>query len=506
MQSQLEESTEAISSHITRIQQLANDEAIDDNIKSLIYRVQKWDKLAQPLQLKSQASGMPHEISENLGYQLRNLALFLHNEKGKTKEALTLVDAMKDVFAELDGLAELFNSDSNVLNKLIQGEQETKAVLAEMDAVQKQAETLKESATTSSVNAFVERVKQLDARLKTIELDPETRTKARESLCYMARATAIELHNTKQETAEALTIARALATEFDDMPSLRLKLNEDVAILIQQQVLSMSRNVPSRSSTTASRSGSSSSIPGSVIAIAIIVLIIITLAIVEISSSPSDSSSNTSKPTSSYSQSSDSGSTTSSYTVTLNKYRGSGGTSSVTVKNGSSMPRATAPSRSGYVFKGYYSSSNGDGTKYYDSNMNSVHTWDKSSGGTLYAYWEIQQESKFTESASSGDPVYIDIVSIFPEIGIYTQGSSNYSEFVCRCKASSGTTVWVYMSCSEYKSNFDSSAPTSIFNFYADKKTFSSKRIHGTAKEAEDIMSGLSSDTGTMVIDFSSVD
>jgi hypothetical protein len=170
------------------------------------------------------------------------------------------------------------------------------------------------------------------------------------------------------------------------------------------------------------------------------------------------------------------------------------------------MPTATAPTRSGYTFKGYYSSSNGGGTQYYDANMKSVHNWDKSSGGTLYAYWVKKAEEKFTSSASSGDAVYADIVSIFPEIGIYTQGNSYYSYFVCRCKTSSGSTVWVYMTCTEYKNNFDSSASTSIFNQYAEEVTYSSsKRIHGTATRAESIMSGLSSDTGTMVIDFSSL-
>ena len=150
MQSQLEESTDKIESHIARIQQLVNDEAISDNINSLIRRVQKWDKLAQPLQLKSQASGMPHEISERLGQQLRGLALYLHNEKGKTEEALTLVNAMKDVFAELFGLADLFDSDSDALNDLLQGEEEAKALLAELDAVQKQGESLKTFATSAA--------------------------------------------------------------------------------------------------------------------------------------------------------------------------------------------------------------------------------------------------------------------------------------------------------------------------------------------------------------------
>ena len=117
MQSALEESTDEIEKHIERIKSLANDEAVSSNIDSLIRRVEKWDVLAQPLQLKSQASGMPHEISEHLGSELRNLALYLHNEKGLTKEALTLVNAIKSVFAELGVLSDLFETDSGAFNK-----------------------------------------------------------------------------------------------------------------------------------------------------------------------------------------------------------------------------------------------------------------------------------------------------------------------------------------------------------------------------------------------------
>ena len=345
MQSQLEESTDKIESHIARIQQLVNDEAISDNINSLIRRVQKWDKLAQPLQLKSQASGMPHEISERLGQQLRGLALYLHNEKGKTEEALTLVNAMKDVFAELFGLADLFDSDSDALNDLLQGEEEAKALLAELDAVQKQGESLKTFATTASVNSFVDRVRKLDAKLKTIDLDAETRTKVRENLCYMARSIAIDLHNTRQKTSDALTISRALASEFSDMPSLALKLNQDVATLNQQLVLSLGRNVPSRSYSTPSRSSSNSSNPGCLIAIAIIVIIIIAAIAGGGNSSSSKSSTTTSKPSSSYSQNSgNTGNNSSSY----------GGNNSSSNKSNTTTPTSNTITLSKSNFETYF--------------------------------------------------------------------------------------------------------------------------------------------------------
>ena len=116
-------------------------------------------------------------------------------------------------------------------------------------------------------------------------------------------------------------------------------------------------------------------------------------------------------------------------------------------------------------------------------------------------------ETRFSSSSTSGSKVYADIVSIFPSIGIYTEGSSNYKNFVCECRTSSGSTVWVYMTVSEYRTYFDSDASSSIYNEYAEEVTFSrGKRIHGTVKTANSVMSGLSADTGTYVIDFSSFD
>lgn len=77
-----------------------------------------------------------------------------------------------------------------------------------------------------------------------------------------------------------------------------------------------------------------------------------------------------------------------SYTVTFNKQGGSGGTYSVEAYYDDDMPYATKPSKSGYEFLGYYSSTNGNGTKYYDKYMNSVRKWDKKYDTTLYAYWD----------------------------------------------------------------------------------------------------------------------
>lgn len=80
--------------------------------------------------------------------------------------------------------------------------------------------------------------------------------------------------------------------------------------------------------------------------------------------------------------------TANTYTVQFDKQNGSGGTTSVNATYDSAMPPATAPSRAGYTFAGYYTSANGGGTQYYDENMVSVSYWHITTNpSTLYANW-----------------------------------------------------------------------------------------------------------------------
>jgi uncharacterized repeat protein (TIGR02543 family) len=59
--------------------------------------------------------------------------------------------------------------------------------------------------------------------------------------------------------------------------------------------------------------------------------------------------------------------TAKTYTITLNKDGGTGGSSTVTGTYGSAMPSVTVPTKTGYTFGGYYTSTNGGGTQYYTS-------------------------------------------------------------------------------------------------------------------------------------------
>ena len=78
------------------------------------------------------------------------------------------------------------------------------------------------------------------------------------------------------------------------------------------------------------------------------------------------------------------------YEIVFNTAGGSGGTSSILASYGCAMPMATAPTKTGYVFLGYYTSTEGAGVKYYEADMSSARNWDITSGTTLYAYWRGQ--------------------------------------------------------------------------------------------------------------------
>lgn len=84
--------------------------------------------------------------------------------------------------------------------------------------------------------------------------------------------------------------------------------------------------------------------------------------------------------------------------VTFDKQGGSGGTSSVSNYYNQAYDSISKPSKTGYTFDGYYTSTGGYGTKYYDENGDPCYlTWGSSSSSmTLYAKWTSSTPSTKT--------------------------------------------------------------------------------------------------------------
>gem|GEM_PF-1518324 len=87
------------------------------------------------------------------------------------------------------------------------------------------------------------------------------------------------------------------------------------------------------------------------------------------------------------------------YTVTLdNQDATTAGASSVTATYDQAMPSIASnlPAKTGYTFNGYYSGTNSSGTKYYNADGTSAHSYDINDDATLYAYWTPNTNTAYT--------------------------------------------------------------------------------------------------------------
>ncbi len=88
--------------------------------------------------------------------------------------------------------------------------------------------------------------------------------------------------------------------------------------------------------------------------------------------------------------------------VTFGKNGGTGGDNYVTCTKGQPMPKRTMPTKTSYVFDGYWNTTGAGGVKYYNADGTSAHTWDKSGSVTLWAKWVKPVACKVTFGKNGG--------------------------------------------------------------------------------------------------------
>ena len=98
--------------------------------------------------------------------------------------------------------------------------------------------------------------------------------------------------------------------------------------------------------------------------------------------------------------------TPNSYVITFNKQSGTGGTDNCTIVYDTTdpLPTITAPTRTGYTFMGYYTSTGGAGVQRLDGSCNWVNTTNTTFTGatTLYAYWVALPEDSYIVTYANG--------------------------------------------------------------------------------------------------------
>lgn len=500
---------DAVRDCVELIKNLSEYQKREEMVDILIKRIGEWDRYAQPLQVCLSARGMEDRISRNLVTDIRDLAIYLHNEKGETDLALKITKSLKKYFAELSEVLELIEEDEETLQRL---------------------KTEKENfAREKESHRRADKVYAVDIRGEQVSIPPyctccmsPTEKKERVSATFSdlltsaTRTLGIDMPvcdhclSHRERPAWHLLLVLGLSVLLGSLSMLFLTLVECpgfIGFMISLVVaiagyfgFGHAIKLPELSDILLKHSTRGKSVrlavkrhyPGIQNSVTTMTFTFTNWEYAQLFKAANGdrageireiSEPNTAKK--------------------IDILRGVDKEDQKHFAFGAFMffiivsVFITNISFSGGSSKPSYSSGSSNKTESsYDSGTSygSNNAGTSSSSATLYS-----------PGMSTGSKTYIDIVSIFPEIGIYTVGSSTYSDFVCRCKTSSGSTVWVYMTVSEYRTNFDADASASVYNEYAEEVTFSvQKRIRGTVKRAESVMDGLSSDiNASTLIDYS---
>lgn len=96
--------------------------------RDIVERIDKvarnWDRVAQPIQVSSKARGIAHGPSNEVAFQIRDLAIDLFNQYDMVDESKRLTDMLQDVFAEVPLVAERAEQDADAIAAVIGNREE----------------------------------------------------------------------------------------------------------------------------------------------------------------------------------------------------------------------------------------------------------------------------------------------------------------------------------------------------------------------------------------------
>ena len=87
-------------------------------VDKLIQVVNKWDSVAQPIQLSVKARGLDHDLSYEVAHAIRNLGLDLFNKHDMLDTVNRLTKTLQELFAELPEMLEKLDQDAETLDEI----------------------------------------------------------------------------------------------------------------------------------------------------------------------------------------------------------------------------------------------------------------------------------------------------------------------------------------------------------------------------------------------------
>lgn len=80
--------------------------------------IANWSRVAHPIQMSMKSRGMVHDLSRDVGFEIRGLAIHLCNEHDAIKEAQQITDLLRVHFSQFPELAERVGDDASQLAEI----------------------------------------------------------------------------------------------------------------------------------------------------------------------------------------------------------------------------------------------------------------------------------------------------------------------------------------------------------------------------------------------------
>ncbi len=209
--------------------------------------LERWDEIAQPLQLAQEAKGADDAHSLELYEEIREKALQLANDEGRHHEALQITKLSRKVFAELPWAVEKLKEDAQILTSVIADKTRNKFLIPLATALNEAREKLSWTSQQLSAHGFasdapdpIGAMWRAYADLLRVEIEEEVRDIG----ANMVRNLSIELFNERQDVLQAKMLTSQLAADSD-------WFSEEVRDQILHEEGQLSRNLEAHHMTDA---------------------------------------------------------------------------------------------------------------------------------------------------------------------------------------------------------------------------------------------------------------
>ena len=127
---QAQEFLEAEGANITKVLEQIRDAGGSADARQRLPRLvsdlegvaKNWDSVAQPLQVSARSRGLRHDASHEIAHAIRRVAVEISNRRGLVEFSRRMNDLLREVFAEVDQLAEQAKTDAEAIENLMGNE------------------------------------------------------------------------------------------------------------------------------------------------------------------------------------------------------------------------------------------------------------------------------------------------------------------------------------------------------------------------------------------------